>query len=92
MSVLDQQEPSAQNYEELKSDASTLMSQTATVHMDEEEKRAPLGNNPQKLSNAQQQQLFNKAEDDFDKQFFMGNVQKVKLNKGEKRMLKFAQA
>lgn len=52
MSVLDKQEPSAQNYEELKSDASTLMSQT--VSMPEEVKTVPLGNNPQKLSNAQQ--------------------------------------
>jgi hypothetical protein len=28
--------------------------------------------------------------DDFDKQFFRKNVPKMKLNKGEKRALKFA--
>jgi len=55
MSVLDKTEASAQNYEELKSDASTLMTQTAPAHMDEEEKRVPLGAHLQKLSNAQQQ-------------------------------------
>ena len=30
------------------------------------------------------------AVDDFDKQFFQGNGGKIKLNKGEKRALKFA--
>lgn len=60
--------------------------------MEEEEKRVPLGDNAQKLSNAQQAQLFNQAEDDFDAQFFKGGAQKAKLNKGEKRVLKFALA
>ena len=88
MSVLDQQQASAQNYEELRSNASTMMSQT--VQIEEEETKVPLGDNLQKLSNAQQKQLFSKAEDDFDMQFFKGNASKVKLNKGEKRALKFA--
>ena len=33
---------------------------------------------------------FRQAEDDFDKEFFGKKIPKVKLNKGEKRQLKFA--
>ena len=52
MSVLEQVQPSAQNYEELKSNASTMMSNSATAQLQEEEHKVVVSENQNKLTSA----------------------------------------
>lgn len=95
-------EPSAQNYEEVKMledvaehvnddeemDEQTSMINTTVTTMQEEETKQPTKAEVRAAAGAQQ---YMQAENDFDEHFFKSKVPKAKLNKGEKRALKFAQ-
>ena len=67
---------SAQNYEEIKEELNDSDSEASTEVM----------NTTKQSQQSSQMDMV----DDFDKQFFRKNVPKIKLNKGEKRALKFA--
>jgi len=80
--------PSAQNYEEIKlnvpaGNREEVESQASTAHggVEDEEQKA--------MAPAARPDVYMEAEDDFDAEFFGRKIPKIKLNKGEKRQLKF---
>lgn len=90
-------EPSASNYEEIKVEAIINPSQSS---QDEEEKTSMIDTTITTMTEnesatpsaapALSAASIVEAEEDFDQQFFGRKVPKVKLNKGEKRQLKYA--
>jgi len=86
--IPEEEKPSAQNYEEIKLEESVEVASQATTNLGEEEQKAvtPAKQKPMTVES------YMTAENDFDAHFFNKNLQKMKLNKGEKRQLKFALA
>ena len=73
-------QPSAQNYEEIKVNLDVEVESQATTNLGEESKMNEYS--PVKPAGVA---VFQQEENAFDAQFFGRNVPKIKLNKGEKR-------
>lgn len=90
--IAEEDKPSAQNYEEIKLDESVAVESSTTTNLGDEEEKSVA--QPAAVAGADKPmaaECFMRAENDFDNQFFGNKTVKIKLNKGEKRQLKFAQ-
>ena len=89
LNELSQPMPSAQNYEEIKEEDETVESE-ATTNLGDTTTLEESKDTMSMITTGGAAQSFQQAEDDFDAQFFGRKVPKMKLNKGEKRQLKYA--